>query len=294
MTPHFGERFDASSAGFVAWSPGLWEPLGHLLVKVASPRQGERVLDARCGAGASALPAATAVGTTGRVDGVDLTERLLDHARRKAGENGLHNVRFRCADVTTWRPDSGPYDLVQCGHGVHLLADMIADGRHLVSLLRPGGRLAVATTAVGGFEPLVTLLGAAAARERADGENLANTPRPAERINTVDKLHGYLETVGLSAAEVISVPFRISLDTPRPTWALVTGSALRFLLAGLPPDAIARVRADVLAELEIGAVTELDIPTLVGVGYNSASSAPRRRPSRAVRHTVTGSAPETR
>jgi ubiquinone/menaquinone biosynthesis C-methylase UbiE len=51
----------------------LWDPLGEAYVDLVAPAPGDRVLDACCGAGASAIPAARAVGASGTVDAVDLT-----------------------------------------------------------------------------------------------------------------------------------------------------------------------------------------------------------------------------
>ncbi|MGI8798202.1 MAG: hypothetical protein ACR2GE_02715 [Pseudonocardia sp.] len=111
---------------------------------------------------------------------------------------------------------------------------------------------------------MLTALSAVVGQERDDGENFASGPRPADKLDNPDKLAGYLESIGLSAPEVTVVPFHISLDDPDSTWALVTGSALRFLLTGLPADAVARVRAGVLADLHGRAGAELAVPTLVG------------------------------
>ena len=58
------------------------------------------VLDAGCGTGASALPAAEVVGPQGTVLGVDLAEKLLKQARAKAAQRHLQNAEFRLADMT--------------------------------------------------------------------------------------------------------------------------------------------------------------------------------------------------
>jgi ubiquinone/menaquinone biosynthesis C-methylase UbiE len=72
-----GEVFSAGAEEFHRWSPLLWDPVGQATAQAAFPTPGERVLDACCGAGASALPAARAVGPDGRVDAVDLARSLL-------------------------------------------------------------------------------------------------------------------------------------------------------------------------------------------------------------------------
>ena len=65
-----------------------------------SLRCGARVLDVCCGTGASALPAAQAIGPGGTVIAVDLAEGLLRLGRAKAESGGLRCVEFREGDMT--------------------------------------------------------------------------------------------------------------------------------------------------------------------------------------------------
>ena len=57
---------------------GAWAPI---LVELAQPRLGERVLDVACGTGIVARIAAMRVGPTGAVVGVDLNPGMLSVAR---------------------------------------------------------------------------------------------------------------------------------------------------------------------------------------------------------------------
>lgn len=59
----------------------------------------DRVLDIGCGTGKSSRDAARRA-TSGSVLGVDLSVRMLDDARRRSREEGLHNVEFLHADAT--------------------------------------------------------------------------------------------------------------------------------------------------------------------------------------------------
>jgi hypothetical protein len=56
---------------------GFWSRYGERTVARLHLKRGATVLDVACGTGASALPAAAAVGPSGRVVGVDLAENLL-------------------------------------------------------------------------------------------------------------------------------------------------------------------------------------------------------------------------
>src|SRR5438093_11077547 len=67
--------FDASPLGF-------WDCFGRRTIELASLLSGSRVLDVCSGTGASALPAAEAVGPTGNGIGLDLPSELAEVPRR--------------------------------------------------------------------------------------------------------------------------------------------------------------------------------------------------------------------
>jgi len=80
---------------------GFWDRFGAATVSRLGLAPGHRVLDLCCGAGASALPAARAVGPAGQVLGIDLAAPLLDLARRGAARQGLANIELRQGDATS-------------------------------------------------------------------------------------------------------------------------------------------------------------------------------------------------
>ena len=61
---------------------------------VAELREGERVLDLGSGGGIDVLLSATRVGPTGFVYGLDMTDEMLDLARKNQAEAGATNVEF--------------------------------------------------------------------------------------------------------------------------------------------------------------------------------------------------------
>jgi SAM-dependent methyltransferase len=78
--------YDAAADHFDDEPLQFWERIGSRTVARLGLSAGAHVLDVGCGTGASALPAAQAVGRDGFVVGVDLAARLLDRARAKAHE----------------------------------------------------------------------------------------------------------------------------------------------------------------------------------------------------------------
>ncbi|MFJ8467285.1 class I SAM-dependent methyltransferase [Streptomyces swartbergensis] len=256
-----GEVFSAGAEEFHRWSPLLWDRVGQATAEVSSPALGERVLDACCGAGASALPAARAVGDGGLVDAVDLSGALIALGERRARQEGLVNLRFHQHDVTAWAAPEDGYDLVQCALGVFFFSDMDRDTAKLAGLLRPGGRLAVTVWEKGALGGWGQAFKSAVETER-EWPGSSQSAQLA-RIDTADALAAWLEGLGLRDPRIVRRDLAVPL-TPATAWDLAVGSGTRALLDGLAPAAVERVRAHFTTALEASAVTDLDVRILTG------------------------------
>ena len=71
---------------------GAWAPI---LVELARPRPGDRVVDIACGTGIVARIAAARVGSTGAVVGVDLNPGMLSVARSVALQESQAGAPFQ-------------------------------------------------------------------------------------------------------------------------------------------------------------------------------------------------------
>lgn len=129
---------------WVAFQAELDAQLGEVtdrLLAASAPRPGERVLDVGCGAGGSTLALAEAVGPSGGVLGLDLSEPLLARAEERRRELGLGHVRFQRGDAEDHPLPAEAFDLVASRFGVMFFADPVAAFRNLARALRPDGRL---------------------------------------------------------------------------------------------------------------------------------------------------------
>ena len=258
-----GAVFSAAAPEFSQWAPLLWDPMGEALTKSTAPTSGQHVLDACCGTGSSALPAAGAVGPGGSVDAVDLAAGLLDVGRKRAGAANLANVRFEQADVTTW--PGGPYDVVQCAYGVFMLPDLDAGGRHLASLCKPGGRFGAAVWERGSLEDFGRALYDVAGEHRPVGQAAPPGAGAISRVDQPDLLRQWLTDLGLHSISIRTVPGRVDLDADR-AWALVLGSGFRQVLRGMSEPAVAAVREDFVSVLAARSITSVVSTSLIGVG----------------------------
>lgn len=268
-TPELARTFDEVGGDFDTLTPTVWGPAGQALIFQLGLRPGAHVLDACCGTGASALPAAAAVGPDGRVHGVDVAGNLLERGRLVAEQRALKNIDFVCADVTEWeKPSDIPaegYDALAISYGVFFLPHMDSAFARLVGLVRHGGRVGVTVWRSDGIERFTELVYDVAARHspgladsRPGGNDL-----PWRTIHTPTALEAWLAAAGAHSVEVRTLS-NLLPTTDELCWNMVKGTGLRSVLSGLDADGIEAMRRDILTEVTARGVHTIDATTLVG------------------------------
>jgi demethylmenaquinone methyltransferase/2-methoxy-6-polyprenyl-1,4-benzoquinol methylase len=104
--------------------------------------RGESVLDVACGTGLSFGLLAEAVGTAGRVVGVEVSPEMMQQARARVAHEGLAQVRLVEASLEEAALD-GAFDAVL----FHYTHDVLQSPRALANIfahVKPGARIAVA------------------------------------------------------------------------------------------------------------------------------------------------------
>ena len=113
---------------------GCGAPLHHTDVK-----EGDIVVDLGSGAGIDVFLSANKVGVSGKVIGIDMTDEMLDKARRNAKENGYTNVEFRKGDIEKRIPvDDNSVDLVISNCVINLTTDKANTFEEVYRILKPG------------------------------------------------------------------------------------------------------------------------------------------------------------
>jgi SAM-dependent methyltransferase len=119
---------------------GCGAPLHH-----ADAKEGETVVDLGSGAGIDVFLSANKVGHPGKVVGIDLTDEMLEKARRNAKENGYTNVEFRKGDIEKRIPvDDNSVDLVISNCVINLTTNKVDTFKEVHRILKHGqGRMVI-------------------------------------------------------------------------------------------------------------------------------------------------------
>jgi ubiquinone/menaquinone biosynthesis C-methylase UbiE len=259
--------YNAAADSYDDAANSFWDRFGRSTIERLDLKRGADVLDVCCGSGASAIPAAQAVGPEGSVLGIDLAERLLESARAKAKVHGLDNVEFRVGDMLDPGLPESSFDAVVCVFGIFFVPDMTAAVRELWKVVRPGGKLAVTTWGPRFFEPGNTAFWNAV---REVAPDLHKSFNPWDRICDPQSVQRLLVDSGIEHSQATAEPGQHPIASPEAWWSAVLGSGYRGTLERLDDQGRAHVRAVNLAFIRDAGVRSVE----ANVVYAVAMKAP--------------------
>jgi ubiquinone/menaquinone biosynthesis C-methylase UbiE len=182
------------------------------LLEDAGIAAGMRVLDIGSGAGDVALMAATFVGPTGAVVGVDMNPEILETARRLAREAGLSNVTLVAGDIREEFALDGEFDALVGRIVLAYLADPAPALRRLLKYLRSGGIVAIQD---GQFLEVVPAYPPSPLWQRAMGWMMQAQARSGTQLSAGLRLYQTFLQVGLPTPEMrVGAEVLVGSDSP--------------------------------------------------------------------------------
>lgn len=124
-----------------------------LPTKFAQIKEGDVVVDLGSGAGNDAFIARSIAGTSGKVIGVDFTDKMIEKARANAEKLRFNNVEFRYGDIENIPISAEVADVVVSNCVLNLVPDKARAFAETFRILKRGGHFSVSDIVLKGRLP---------------------------------------------------------------------------------------------------------------------------------------------
>lgn len=124
-----------------------------LPTEFAKIKKGDVVIDLGSGAGNDAFVARSVTGASGKVIGVDFTEKMIEKARTNAEKLGYHNVEFRYGDIEKIPVTANIADVIVSNCVMNLVPDKQKAFAETFRVLKPGGHFSISDIVLVGVLP---------------------------------------------------------------------------------------------------------------------------------------------
>lgn len=243
------EAWRRAARGWEKWQAELRaaaSPVSGWMIAAISPQPGQRILELAAGPGETGFLAAQRLGPSGTVISSDQSEEMVAVARRRAAALGLENVQFAVLDAQQLPLESASVDAVLCRWGYMLMGDPAAALGHTRRVLRPGGRLALATwdTPDRNLWMAMPVMQMVAQGALAMPDPGAPSPFAMADPATLEQT---LAEAGFEQIETDKVEFQQTYASFEQYWEITTDLAapIASALAALDPDRVSQVREGV-------------------------------------------------
>ena len=108
---------------------------------LANIKKGDIVLDLGSGAGIDCFLASNKVGPTGKVIGIDMTEKMIQKARENAKKYNFKNVEFRQGDIEKLPIEDNSIDVIISNCVINLAPDKLKVFKEAYRVLKKNGKM---------------------------------------------------------------------------------------------------------------------------------------------------------
>ena len=234
----------------------------------ADLKPGQRVLDVACGTGWATMAAASLVGDTGFVTGIDIADQLLALAIEKAAAAGMKNVEYLAGNAEALKFDDNSFDVITCASSIFIFQDALKTLNEFLRVLKPCGKVVFSTFGEETFQPVLKLY-----NDKLVVYGKA-TDSPKLILADTEECLELLNNAGFTNNRTITEQLGFYFADKDDCWNQLSNSlAIRQRLAVLNPEELERFKKEHYEELA-SLVTDkgiwIDLPVNFGIGEKPA------------------------
>jgi len=124
-----------------------------LPTEFAKIKKGDTVIDLGSGAGNDCFVARALTGESGKVIGIDFTEKMIEKARANAEKLGYNNVEFRFGDIEQIPVTANVADVIVSNCVLNLVPNKYNVLKEVYRVLKPGGHFSISDIVLQGQIP---------------------------------------------------------------------------------------------------------------------------------------------
>ncbi|MBA2727427.1 MAG: class I SAM-dependent methyltransferase [Parachlamydiaceae bacterium] len=228
------EVFDRTAPEYGKKSSSFFSNFGKRLVEQVEILPGQHVLDIATGRGAVLFPLAEAVGPTGKVVGIDISQKMITETSKEVLKKDLSWAELRCMDAESLDFPDSSFDFVFCGFGLFFLPSIPTALSEFKRVLKPGGKVVVSTW--GEDSELDTWVNEET-KKVCETNSLIATPLWSER-----ELFNFLKDACFNNIQISEETMHFFHRTTEEWWDSLWSHATRAQFEQLIPDQITNLR----------------------------------------------------
>jgi len=237
------QGFDTVAPGYDHPSLAFFPQTAKSMMEFLGLNFDDQLLDVCTGTGVVALAAADKL-SKGKVTGIDLSNGMLEQAKRKASEKNLSNTEFVQMDLDALDFDGKTFDAACSSFGLFFMEDMTQALKNISAVVKPGGKIAISTFTGDAFLPMSDLF--------LQCYNSFGKDVPAlswKRLSTNELIMEQFEAVGIANVKIHHVPLGYQMTDASMWWDVVWNAGYRALLNQLTDAQQAEFKEKHMAEI---------------------------------------------
>lgn len=208
------------------------------LVAQIKPKRDTKHLDIATGTGMVAIAACEAVGTGGRVTGIDISDNMLLKAEKNLSHRGHRNIDFHLMDAGDLEFKDQYFDSASCSFGIFFLPNPAKALKSWLRVLKPGATLGLTTFGLDAMMPMMGMF----------LEQLESIGIPAQATKKLDAFRDtnycidLLKDAGFQQVQASTKQLGYHLAKPQDWWELLYHSGTRGLIDQIPEEKLAEFK----------------------------------------------------